>query len=166
MHSWRVLLLPYLNQSEVYNAYNFNEPWDGPNNSKLAGRIGSIFRRPESETDSEMTSFVAVVGPETAFPGARSLKLEDIGDGTSNTIMFVEIPKSNIPWMEPRDLSFDRMSFKVNATDGRGIGSPYGDARIALMDGMVKTVKNNFSPKLLKALLTANGGEVVNPDSF
>jgi hypothetical protein len=166
MHSWRVLLLPYLEQSEVYNAYNFSEPWNGPNNSKLAGRIGSIFRRHDSNEDPTKTSFVAIVGAETAFPVARALKLEDIGDGTSNTIMFVEIPNSDISWMEPRDLVFDHMSFKVNPPRGRGIGSPLGAARIALVDGSVRNLKDNVDPKVLRALITANGGETVKAEEY
>ena len=36
MHSWRVLILPYLDRDDLYKAYNFTEPWDGPNNKKLA----------------------------------------------------------------------------------------------------------------------------------
>src|SRR4051812_1491405 len=102
MHSWRVLLLPYLNEQELYNAYNFAEPWNGPNNAKLADKVGNLFRRPEAARDgSPMTSFVAVVGPETDFPGARARTFDEITDGTSNTIMFVEIPDSDIHWMEP-----------------------------------------------------------------
>ncbi|HEV3120634.1 MAG TPA: DUF1559 domain-containing protein [Isosphaeraceae bacterium] len=166
MHSWRVLLLPYLEQLEVYNAYNFSEPWNGPNNSKLAGRIGSIFRRPESNEDPTKTSFVAIVGAETAFPGARALKLDDIGDGTSNTIIFVEIPNSDISWMEPRDLAFDQMSFKVNPPHGRAIGSPYGAARIALVDGSVRSLKDKVDPKVLRALITAKGGETVRSEYY
>jgi hypothetical protein len=166
MHSWRVLLLPFLEQSGIYNAYNFDEPWDGPNNAKLAGRIGNIFRRPEAAGDSVMTSFVAVVGPETVFPGARPLKFEELGDGTPKTILFVEMRDADIPWMEPRDLAFDRMNFKVNSPDGRGIGSPYGDARIALADGSVRVLKDSLDQKIVRSLLTANGGEVVDQDGF
>jgi hypothetical protein len=166
MHSWRVLILPFLEQSGLYNAYNFDEPWDGPNNAKLAGQIGRTFRRPEAPGDSVMTSFVAVVGPETVFPGARPMKFEEVGDGAAETILFVEVCDADIPWMEPRDLRFDRPDFRINAPGGRGIGSPYGDARIALADGSVRELKDCLDPKIVRALLTANGGEVVDLDGF
>ena len=163
MHSWRVLLLPFLDQSALYNAYNFAEPWDGPNNRKLADKVGSIYRRPGDEPGSTLTQFVAVVGEETVFPGARSIKVDEITDGTAKTILFVEVADSDIPWMEPRDLAFDRMPMRVNApgTHAPRIGSTYPDVRIAFADGSIRRIKDAIAPKTLRALLTAKGGEVV-----
>ena len=72
MHSWRVLILPYLGQQELYNAYDFAEPWNGPSNGKLAGRIGNIYLRSGLDSDQiHTTSFVAVVGPQTVWLGSR-----------------------------------------------------------------------------------------------
>ena len=68
MHSWRVLLLPCIGHQDLYDRYNFDEPWDGPNNSKLAALIRDVYRcTDEYDTDdtSPWTSFVAVVGPHT-----------------------------------------------------------------------------------------------------
>jgi hypothetical protein len=90
VHSWRVLILPFLDQVPLYNEYRFDEPWDGPNNRKLAASIGGqhffIYHchsdRPASgEPDLTMTSYVAVVGPETAWNGERCLNLDEITDG-------------------------------------------------------------------------------------
>ena len=163
MHSWRVLLLPFLEQHTVYAAYNFAEPWDGPNNRKLADKVGSIYRRPGDEPGSTLTQFVAVVGEETVFPGARSLKFDEITDGSSKTILFVEVADSDIPWMEPRDLAFDRMPMRVNApgTHAPRIGSTYPDVRVAFADGMVHRIKDSTAPATLRALLTARGGEPI-----
>ena len=169
MHSWRVLLLPYLDQHELYAAYNFAEPWDGPNNRKLADKgAGNIFRRPEDEPGSPLTRFVAVVGEETVFPGARSIKLDDITDGTNKTILFVEVADSDINWMEPRDLAFDRMPMRVNAPGMRAprIGSTYPDVRVAFADGMIRRIKDAISPATLRALLTARGGEPIADDDL
>src|SRR5258708_3140815 len=73
MHSWRVLLLPYLDQAPLYANYQFDEPWDGPNNSKLADKILAVFNCPSEDhardkSKATMASYVAVVGPETAWP--------------------------------------------------------------------------------------------------
>jgi hypothetical protein len=165
-HSWRVLLLPFLGQSEVYNQYNFAEPWDGPNNRQLADKVGSIYRRPEDKGGSVLTRFAAVVGEETAFPGARPIRLEDVTDGTSKTILFVEVGDSDIHWMEPRDLPFDRTPMRINApgTKAPRIGSTYPDVRVAFVDGMVRRIKDSTPAKTLRALLTARGGEEVEDD--
>jgi hypothetical protein len=164
MHSWRVLLLPFLGQDEVYSAYNFAEPWDGPNNRKLADKIGNIYRRPEDPPGSTLTRFVAVVGEETVFPGARAIGLDDISDGTGSTILFVEVADSDISWMEPRDLLYGRTPMRVNARGLKTprIGSTYPDVRVALADGMVVQIKDSIAPETLRALLTARGGEVID----
>jgi uncharacterized protein DUF1559 len=162
MHSWRVLLLPFLEQRELYNAYNFAEPWDGPNNRKLADRVGGIYLRSGLESDQvATTSFVAVVGPETAWPGAGVRTNADLGDGPGQTLLVVEVPDGQFRWMEPRDLQFDQMSFRINDRSGRGLGSRLGGARVVFADGVVRTLPDNFDPETLRAMLTANGGEAV-----
>jgi hypothetical protein len=73
---------------------------------------------------------VAVVGPETAWAGTRALSRKDLGDGLNTTLMVVEIPDGRFCWMEPRDLEFDRMSYRINDGSGRGLGSRLGVARV------------------------------------
>ena len=84
-HSWRVLILknaphPY---SELYNAYRFDEPWDGAAQrpGSRVGSASSIDGEGWIRTSSHHTSFVAVVGAETAWPGAESRSKKDIRDG-------------------------------------------------------------------------------------
>jgi hypothetical protein len=108
MHSWRVLILPYLEESALYAAYDFDEPWDGPNNRKLADRIPFVFQC-RAHTDRHRrgsceTQYLAVVGDETAWQGSRGAKLGDI-DETSETLLVVEVHGQGVHWMEPRDLS-------------------------------------------------------------
>jgi hypothetical protein len=164
IHSWRVLILPYLGQEELYKAYSFAEPWDGPNNRKLADRIGQIYHRFGLDSSHvETTSFVAVVGPETAWPGARALRMNDLGDGSSTTLMVVEVPDGRFRWMEPTDLEFERMSYRINDGSGRGLGSRLGGARVVFADGTVRTLPDSFDPNRLRAMLTANGREPIEP---
>src|SRR5258707_610716 len=81
----------------------------------LAGRIGAFYRRQGLDPDgTQSTSFVAVVGPETAWPGAEARSEGDLRDGAANTLIVVETADAGIPWMKPEDLRFDRMSFRVN----------------------------------------------------
>jgi hypothetical protein len=163
-HSWRVLILKNAPHpvSELYQAYRFDEPWDGPHNAQLAGRIGDFYRRRGVDPDgSDRTSFVAVVGPETAWPGALMRSKADIRDGLGQTIMIVETADANIPWMRPEDLSFDRMSFRVNDGTGRGPGSRVSGARALLATGHVFELSDHFPPATLRAMLTIAGGEAI-----
>ncbi|MFN0051343.1 MAG: DUF1559 domain-containing protein [Planctomycetales bacterium] len=77
MHSWRVLLLPYMDQNELYAAYRFDEPWDGPNNRQLHGAFLEAYHCPSSPVrkDFPCTSYVAVVGTETIWPGLECSRL-------------------------------------------------------------------------------------------
>jgi hypothetical protein len=160
MHSWRVLILPFLEQGELFNAYNFAEPWNGPNNRSLAGRVGSIYLRSGLDSDQRhTTSFVAVVGSQTLWHGSQPTNRNDLGDGSHDTLLVVEVPDGQFLWMEPRDLEFGSMCFGINDRSGRGLGSRLGGARVVSADGTLHTLPDDFHPNKLKAMLTANGGE-------
>ncbi len=113
-HSWRVLILPYLEGQTLYQQYNFNEPWDGPNNKKLlAGRPPMCFVCPSDGniriSGTACTSYAAVVGADAAWPGKTSGK--PTGD-PSQTILLVEIAGADIEWTEPKDVSLDALLAK------------------------------------------------------
>ncbi|HEY2250622.1 MAG TPA: DUF1559 domain-containing protein [Planctomycetaceae bacterium] len=167
MHSWRVLLLPYLDQAPLYVQYRFDEPWDGPNNRKLADKILPIFNCPsevhgDGKSAATMTSYVAVVGPETAWPGNTATSIRDIKDGTSNTLLIVEVANSRIHWMEPRDLHVVQMAPTINAKFGQGISSLHtGGAHALLADGSVRFISEQTTAELIRALLTVHGKEKI-----
>src|SRR5262245_32674018 len=164
MHSWRVLLLPYLDQRSVYRQYRFDEPWDGPNNSALAFAVGRLrcYECPSSNCNGE-SNYVAIVGSQTIWPGSKTTKMVDIKDGAANTIILVETHNSGIHWMEPRDLDIADIARGINPPLGMGIssGHVHGVANVAFADGMVKAIDNKASPKALRAALTIAGGEKV-----
>jgi hypothetical protein len=166
MHSWRVLLLPYLGENALYAQYDFSEPWDGPNNQKLANSMPNVYAiRGSWGRSHSKTSFVVVTGEETLFPGSRSMRLDEIGDGAKQTILVVPWYKSDVPWLEPRDLRFDEMTFRVNDRSGkpgiRGhqIASLEKGAVVAFADGRPRLLTPDTEPQLVRSLLTANGGE-------
>lgn len=122
MHSWRVLILPYLDLGDIYEQYRFDEPWNSEHNLSLVNKLPhdyngdprQPFHCPEADSSQRMqTNYVAVIGPETAWPGSDSRSFSDISDGASNTILIVEVADSGIHWMEPRDLTFKDMSFQI-----------------------------------------------------
>ena len=170
MHSWRVLILPYLEEKGLYDRYDFDEPWNGPNNSKLHDTVMDIFRCPSEKLDAKKTdtSYVVVVGPGTMFPGKESLSRSDISDSATCTLMVVEMANSGIHWMEPRDPQITKMAPTINPPAGQGISSEHpGLANVAFGDGSVRALgTKQLTPKQLQALLSRDGGEEVDVDEW
>jgi len=163
MHSWRVLILPYLEQKPLYAQYDFSEPWDGPNNRKLHGIDVFVYGCPsDRERAPRMTNYLAVVGPATAWPGTDSTRLVDFSDGMSSTILVVEVHNSGVHWMEPRDLHVVQMAPGVNSEAGQGISSAHeGGANVLFADGSVRFLPDDVLRDVFEALLTIDGGETV-----
>lgn len=167
MHSWRVLILPFLGQEALYNEYRFHEPWDGPHNKLLADKGADLFRCPSDAPENATpagptTSYVAVIGPQTMWPGDRAVNFRDVTDGLSNTLLVVEARNSGIPWMEPRDFHVSQMAPTINSQSGQGISSNHvGGAHVLMGDGSARLLSDTLSLETIRALLTRDGGEVV-----
>ncbi len=175
MHSWRVLILPFMDEQALFDQYRFDEPWDGPNNSLLAGARVRPYECPEQSAAGTpiTTSYVAVVGPGTVWPGMTTARCADVSDGTSSTLMLVEMADSGIHWMEPRDLDAATMAASVNTEGSQGISSLHRDpgwqrqrlgANTALADGSVLFLPTSTPETLIRALITAAGGEPIERD--
>jgi prepilin-type processing-associated H-X9-DG protein len=154
MHSWRVLLLPYLEHRDLYNQYRFDEPWNGPNNGKLASQpnwpdvyiCSSDYARAKPPGQ---TSYLAVVGPGTAWPGAEPIRTADITNDPTSTIVVVEVADSGIHWMEPKDLELNTMSFEIDDHSSVGIRSHHRrGANVLFIDGSVRFLPRSFSGDL------------------
>jgi hypothetical protein len=167
MHSWRVLLLEFLDP-QLHSAYDFREPWDGPNNRKLADRMPNVFGCPNRRSSSPYkTSYVVVVGPDTMFPGETPRKLADVRDPHDTTILVVEIADSTIHWMAPRDLRVEDMSFVINDRSRPSLSSDDPAGPAACMLNCVRfRLRPNLRPETLKAMLTVAGGERIDPDEI
>ena len=169
MHSWRVLLLPFVEEGDLYKQYRFDEPWDGPNNKKLHRITVPSYVCPEQSGRENNpiahTNYTVVVGPRTAFPEDRCVRLGDITDNQGNTLLVVEIHNSGIHWMEPRDLHVTQMSRTINPSRGQGISSlhgphPPGGANVVMVDGTVKFLDAaSLTTDQIEAMLTIAGGE-------
>jgi hypothetical protein len=131
IHSWRVLILPYLEEHEFYEAYSFSEPWNSAHNLALAesapARIVEQFQCPcDLSIGRNCTSYVAIVGPETLWPDDRMVSYEELAANRTR-ILLTEVQDSGIHWLEPRDLHYE------DACDGLLGSSPHaGFVHIAL----------------------------------
>lgn len=171
--SWRTLLLPFIGQRGLYDKYKFEEPWDSPNNKALLTSVPEVFRCPSNrrELSDPTTNYVAVIGPNTAWRSDGTVvSVKDFTDGTSSTILLVEIKEAGIHLFEPRDLSLDQMTLTLNSPFGQGISSDHflnGRSlwnHVLLADGTVKRLPDDISPEAIYALLTINGGEKIIED--
>jgi len=163
MHSWRVLILPQLEEQWTFEKYDFTEPWDGPNNAALAAASSpSIFRCPYETGPPQNTSYVAVVGPNTCWPGPTGRDLDTISDGADATILLVELPSSGIRWMEPRDLTVDEFLQMIDTPDGLArFRNGAHAAFVSFGNAAVYEMPADIDAATLRALLTINGGEEV-----
>ena len=158
MHSWRVLLLPYIEQQELYDRYRMDEPWDGPNNSMLHDEIVTAYRCLSSRSAEHCTDYVLITGKGTAFNNDQTIGYGDITDGASNTIMVTEIAGSDIHWMDPRDIALDQFIGleKVVETNHPQIRN------VALFDGSTHPIETDANPDELMKLVLIADGEVVD----
>lgn len=181
-HSWRVLVLPYLEEKSLYDLYKFEESWDGPNNRKLLERMPSVYRDPvHGESEDYFTHYAAASGPGTAFPSegkhfngnAKDLfdhlketsgtkRISDISDGLGNAILVGSIsPDRRIPWMKPEDVTFSdtfplpgqRGSFAAPYKIHNGMGGVF-----LLAGGLAGGIRNDIDLQYWRNLIEIGDG--------
>jgi hypothetical protein len=161
--SWRVLILPYLDQNELYEQFHLDEPWDSPNNKKLIARMPAVFRAPGSKVSVQnKTNYLSVRGEDTIFTGEEKTTLAQIHDGTAYTIMTVEVADEKaVPWTKPDDFKYDEKKPTAGLVGlrRRGFIAGFGD-------GSVRRIKSSIKAATLNALFTRDGGETINDEDF
>ncbi|HLJ93709.1 MAG TPA: DUF1559 domain-containing protein [Gemmataceae bacterium] len=159
--SWRVSLLPFLDQDALYKQFKLDEAWDSPHNQRLLAQMPKVFADPNLPSGETVTVFEGFVGPGAVFEGTKGLRLPaDFPDGTSNTIMLVEAANP-VPWTKPEDLPYD-----PNKPLPKLGGHASGGFSAAFCDGSVRFLRQNIKESILRALITRNGGEVIDPKSY
>ena len=167
MHSWRIFLLPFIECTHLYDQYDFDQPWDSPDNMEVARQMPPCLYCPSGDREDGCTNYVVVIGapdkfPQTMFTPDRSISFGDMTDGTTNTIMLVEVERG-VPWTMPgADLHFDQMTFRINAGPA-SISSPHSQrAYVALADGRIYPLDNWLQSETLRNLLQPADGNPVD----
>lgn len=158
--SWRVHLLPYYGEQDLYSQFNLEEPWDSEHNIKLVEKMPAYFRDPRSKAPVGHTTYLAPFGGKEESSTIWDLEeanFANVTDGLSNTILFIAAPDSAaVPWTKPDDLD-------ISETDLKKLFSEFPTTiEIAISDGSVHSFPTTISEETLKAFLSCAGGEVVD----
>lgn len=108
--SWRVAILPYLEEQDLYDSFNHDEPWDSEHNIKLLERMPLTLKNPSTGGEPGWTDYVTPLSDDSILTPGVGAGFADITDGSSNTIMVMEVGQSQqVPWTSPRDIEIDTL---------------------------------------------------------
>jgi len=163
LHSWRVVLLPYLGQQTLYDKIRLDEPWDSEHNRKLHGETVAFFQCPDAELSPGQTTYSVVVGPEMPFEGSEGKKLAEFGPKSAAMILVVERAQP-VCWMDPtQSIPQGIADVGIDDTGGLGveIGSPHpGGAHFGLRNGGCHFLQSWIDLEAFKGLLRGTVEEV------
>jgi len=164
LHSWRTLILPYMEEGPLYKTIDLTKPWDDPVNAKARETPVQAYRCPAAdEPKVGMTSYLAIVGPSNFLSPDGPRSLAEITDGTDKTIAVIEVPDQYaVHWMAPVDAS---EGLVLSLGKDTKLHHP-GGQNAGMADGSVRFLKTSTAEKVLRTLMTIAGGEVVSADSY
>jgi hypothetical protein len=154
--SWRVAILPFIEQEELYKEFKLDEPWDSEHNLKLVERIPKIYTPLRGKAEKGQTFYQMFAGNSTMLGSAdKRLTMADVVDGLSNTFMVVEGEKPVI-WTKPDDLPYDGKALPK-------LGGMFdGEFHALFGDGSVRRIPKGMDADALKSLIERNDGRDVN----
>jgi hypothetical protein len=157
--SWRVAMLPYIEQEELYKKFKLDEPWNSDHNKKLIPLMPKTFASVDDANPKPgHTHFRAFVGGGALFDWNQATTLARVADGTSNTLMIAEATDS-VPWSAPQELEYDPKGKLPR------LGLP-GSNRfsVAFADASIRSIRSSLREATLRALITRAGGEQIDDD--
>jgi hypothetical protein len=160
MLSWRVLILPYLEQSAIYKEFKLDEAWDSDHNKKLIAKMPKTYSMPWPMTaKANETHYRVFVGNNAAFDYLKATKITEFLDGTSNTIL-VATAKDAVIWTKPDELAFDPDKAMLKL-----LGFMPGEVcNVALGDGSVRGLRKSISKTTLNNAISKDDGQVLGDD--
>jgi hypothetical protein len=171
LYSWRVALLPYLEENSLYEQFRLNEPWDSEHNKKFLDKTPSVYASWWRDEPGQ-TRYQVLVGPGTAFERPE-LTWADFPDGPGSTLLVVEAG-TPVPWTKPAELVYDPAGplLQLGGVHSKPVRflcrewwrEPGFVAGFA--DGSVRFVRSSTDERTIRALITRNGGEPVDPSDL
>ena len=154
--SWRVAILPYIEQDALYKQFKMDEAWDSATNKPLAAKVPALYAPIRVKAKEGETFYQTFTGPGTLFDGKTKLSFTKITDGTSNTGMVYQSGEP-VVWSKPGDLAFDAKKPVPK------LGGMFdGVSHVTMGDGSVRLLKKDPDEKELKNLIMPADGNVVD----
>jgi hypothetical protein len=147
--SWRVAILPFLEEFSLHERFHLDEPWDSPHNASLLDEMPRAYA-PVTGTDAApyTTYYQGIVGPGSVFDGDEGTKIADVIDAARPTLMVVEAAQP-APWTKPEDVPYS------DAEPLPTLGGQFGDGFYGgLAEGSVRFFSDSIAPETLRALIT------------
>ena len=158
--SWRVAILPFIEQKSLYDELHLDEPWDSEHNKALIAKMPAIYRDPHEDETSTNASYFMPTGNGMFGGDPRGMMVKNITDGSANTIMLVEA-KRDIPWTKPEDFEIDADATKPLPKFGGHMADGLFAAGFA--DGHIEGISSSkVDAGRLHAMFTVGGGEDVS----
>jgi uncharacterized protein (TIGR03067 family) len=161
--SWRVALLPYLGEKELYDQFRQNEPWDSAHNRKLLSKMPKIYASVGNPPkNANETVYQVFVGEGSIFESGKKVRLQDIPDGTVNTVAIVAAGET-VPWTKPADISFEA---------GKPLPPLAGDmikdglVSFVFADASVYVARNTIDGEVLRPFILRNTGDMKDIDAL
>jgi RNA polymerase sigma factor (sigma-70 family) len=158
--SWRVAILPFIEQDALYKEFHLDEPWDSDHNKKVLDKMPAIYALPGVKMkEGGTTVYQVFVGKKALFDEGKKLTIANITDGTSNTVMIAEAATA-VPWTKPEDIPFGDKDPRTQ------IGGWHGAfAQVALCDGSVRRIDlKKISEETLRNAIMPDDGNVLGKD--
>ena len=159
LHSWRTLILPFVEQAGLYDKIKLDEPWNSEHNMKLfKGHVIDVYNSPGAGPPSTKTTYQTIRAPGSLFPGDKAQRIDDIRDGASNTVMVVETnPAKGVEWFMPDD-------YTPTAPDPvQGLKGVWPGLILAgFADGSVRSVSDRMTPDLFQRLTNISDGKTID----
>ncbi|QDV73349.1 DUF1559 domain-containing protein [Botrimarina mediterranea] len=161
LHSWRTLILPYMEETQLAESIDLTKPWDDPANAKARDTSISCYDCLASDTEPGFTTYLALVGDNRAFAGEKPRSLDDFDDGAAKTILIIEVDqKRAVHWMSPYDFEeADGLPF------GKETKGAHPNVNLATFaDGHASSIHRDVDPEVLRGMLKIAGGDKSEED--
>lgn len=152
LHSWRTLILPFLEQRELYESIDLTKPWDDPVNAEALATSIEIFRCWASDSlEPNYTKYLAIVGEESAFHPDRARDFSEFSSSIATTVMLVEVATADaVPWMQPTDVD---SQYLANLSDDPDVERGHG-THVMRADNVIRIISQETPLEERMALST------------